>query len=155
MLIGPLLAITWLILLLRYPGKALPISLAAVAGIALVATWVLWEERQEHAHLAQLDIRLAYAAPPRCPADRPLLMQVRNGSAESLVELGWRVGAFRPGDDLDLAETPYDAPHYLGPGALRAGEAWDDCLPLPPLRPGYRASSLEYRAERLRARFAD
>lgn len=155
MLIGTLLAIAWLILLLRYPAKALPISLAAVLGIALVAAWVLWEDHREAGRLARLEIRLTAVPPPRCPADRPLLMRVRNGSDEPLLALDWRVAAYRPGGDLDLAETPYDAPRYLGPDALPPGATWEDCLPLPPLRPGYRAASLTYRAERLRARFAD
>ena len=37
MFIGVLLIITWLVLLLRYPAKALPVSLAAVLGLAIVA----------------------------------------------------------------------------------------------------------------------
>lgn len=37
MIIGALLILTWLVLLLRYPAKALPISLAAVGGLGLVA----------------------------------------------------------------------------------------------------------------------
>lgn len=37
MLIGILLILTWLILLLRYPAKALPVSLAAAAGLGIVA----------------------------------------------------------------------------------------------------------------------
>ena len=40
MLIGVLLIITWLVLLLRYPAKALPVSLAAVFGLAVVAASV-------------------------------------------------------------------------------------------------------------------
>ena len=42
MLIGALLILTWLVLLLRYPAKALPISLSAVLGLGLVALWVVW-----------------------------------------------------------------------------------------------------------------
>ncbi|MGV8520666.1 multidrug transporter, partial [Pseudomonas aeruginosa] len=37
MLIGALLVLTWVILLVRYPAKALPVSLAALAGLGLVA----------------------------------------------------------------------------------------------------------------------
>lgn len=39
------------------------------------------------------------------------------------------------------------------PQTLRHGSGREDCLPLPPLRPGYRATSLEFRAERLRGHF--
>ncbi|WP_263141271.1 multidrug transporter [Pseudomonas sp. RIT-PI-AD] len=154
MLIGGVLAITWLILLLRYPAKALPVSLAAVLGIGLIAAWVLWQEHREAVQMARLDLRLDYA-PERCPADRPLAMAIRNDSGATLFELAWQVRAYRPGDTLNLAETPYDAPRYLGPGEMRPGAAWQDCLPLPPLRPGYRASSLEFRVEHVQARFAD
>ena len=42
MFIGILLVITWLILLLRYPAKALPVSVAAAIGLGLVAMWVVW-----------------------------------------------------------------------------------------------------------------
>ena len=35
MLIGALLILTWLVLLLRYPAKALSISLSAVLGLGL------------------------------------------------------------------------------------------------------------------------
>lgn len=39
MLIGALLILTWLVLLLRYPAKALPISLAAVAWAWWPCSW--------------------------------------------------------------------------------------------------------------------
>ena len=35
MIIGAVLLFTWLILLLRYPAKALPVSLAAAIGLAI------------------------------------------------------------------------------------------------------------------------
>ncbi|OZN87760.1 multidrug transporter, partial [Pseudomonas aeruginosa] len=35
------------------------------------------------------------------------------------------------------------------------GDSWHDCLPLPRLRPGFGASSLEFRAERLDGRFGN
>ena len=47
MLIGALLILTWLVLLIRYPLRAVPISLGAVLGLALVAGWVLWQEHRE------------------------------------------------------------------------------------------------------------
>ena len=47
MFIGVLLVITWLILLLRYPAKAFPVSVAAAVGLALVATWVIWMDNRE------------------------------------------------------------------------------------------------------------
>ncbi len=49
MFIGVLLIITWLVLLLRYPAKALPVSLAAVLGLAIVAPrWRSWTAVRRH-----------------------------------------------------------------------------------------------------------
>lgn len=79
MFIGVLLIITWLILLLRYPAKALPVSLAAACGLALVAGWVVWLDNREAQQLARLELRLAYA-PEHCPADRPLQVKLNNGN---------------------------------------------------------------------------
>jgi hypothetical protein len=78
MIIGALLVLTWLVLLLRYPAKALPISLAAVCGLGLVALFVAWQDSRETAQLARLDLRLNYA-PDQCPADRALQVRMKNG----------------------------------------------------------------------------
>ncbi|MEK5768846.1 multidrug transporter, partial [Acinetobacter schindleri] len=81
--------------------------------------------------------------------DRPLAVELKNGSDRPLLELRWRIAAYRPGDSVNLADTSFDSPRYRAPNALLGGDSWHDCLPLPPLRPGYRASTLEFRAERL------
>lgn len=154
MLIGVLLIITWLILLLRYPAKALPVSLAAVVGLALVAGWVLWQESRETRQLARLELRLVHA-PQQCPADRPLLLTMNNGNDVPLTALRWRVAAYAPGDTINLADNQYDTPRYRGPGQLQPGADWQDCLPLPPLRSGYRPQTLEFRAERLQGNFSN
>ena len=154
MLIGVLLIITWLVLLLRYPSKALPVSLAAVAGLAVVAASVAWLDHREAQQLARLELRMVYA-PEQCPADRPLSLTLRNGNDVPLLELGWRVAAYAPGDTVNLADNFYTAPRYRGPGELQAGAVCHDCLPLPPLRAGYRAQTLEFRAERLQGSFSN
>lgn len=154
MLFGALLVLTWLVLLLRYPEKALRVSFAAVCGLALVVAAVLWQEqRTEHA-LSRLELRLDYA-PQRCPPDRPLAASLANDSGRPLLELHWRIAAYPRDDDLDLVEERYDAPRYHGPGALQPGSRWSDCLPLPALRPGYRPETLDFRPVRLQGRFAD
>ncbi|UVJ44891.1 multidrug transporter [Pseudomonas sp. LS1212] len=159
MFIGVLLVLTWFVLLLRYPAKAFPVSLAALFGLGLVALWVVWLDNREASQLARLELRLSYAPsssnPQRCPADRPLLVQLNNGNDVPLLELRWRVAAYAPGDTVNLAENIYAAPRYRGPGELQAGASWEDCLPLPPLRPGYRPQTLEFRAERLQGSFSD
>ena len=153
MLFGAILLLSWLILLIRYPSKALPISLAALIGLGLVASWVLWQESRETRHLAHLQFRLVYD-PQNCPANRPLALTLKNGSSAALLELRWQIAAYRPGDSVNLAERLYESPRYSGPGELLPGATWQDCLPLPTLRSGYRASTLEFRAERLQGSFS-
>lgn len=154
MLFGILLIVTWVVLLLRYPQRALPISAAALLGLGLVVSLAVWQDSRDERHLQRLELRIRYA-PTLCTAERPLRVDLRNGGDAPLLELRWKVAAYRPGDTVDLAENLYETPRYRGPGALLGGEAWNDCLPLPPLRPGYRASTLEFRAERIEGRFGD
>ena len=153
MIFGAILVLSWFILLIRYPAKALPISLAALVGLGLVASWVLWQESRENRHLAHLEIRLSHA-PESCPADRPLSVHLHNGSDSALVDLRWQVAAYRPGDSVNLAQRFYETPRYSGPGDLLPGADWQTCLPLPTLRSGYRASTLEFRAEKLQGTFS-
>ncbi|MCU1728441.1 multidrug transporter [Pseudomonas sp. 7P_10.2_Bac1] len=154
MFVGVLLIIAWLVLLLRYPRKALPVSLAAVIGLALVAAFVAWQDNREADQLARLDLRIVYD-PTQCPADRPLQLTLSNHNDVPLTELAWRIAAYAPGDTVNLADNQYTAPRYRGPGELQAGASWHDCLPMPPLRSGYRAQNLEFRAERLQGSFAN
>lgn len=152
MLIGIVLILSWLILLMRYPAKALSVSLAALLGLGLVATWVLWQDSQETRQLDRLELRLSYS-PEQCPSDTPLRVELHNGNDVPLLALRWRVAAYRPGDTVNLADNVYAAPRYRGPGELKAGGDWQDCLPVPPLRPGYRPQTVEFRAEHLQGSF--
>jgi hypothetical protein len=154
MFIGIALILTWLVLLLRYPAKALPVSLAAVIGLGLVALWVAWADTREEHQLARLELRMTYN-PDACPSDRPLQASIRNGNDDPLTELRWRVAAFAPGDTVNLVENDYDGPRYSGPGSLQPGASWQACLPLPPLRAGYRPQTLEFRSERLQGSFSN
>ncbi len=154
MLFGALLIITWLVLLLRYPAKALPVSLAAAVGLGIVAAIVIWQDSQETRRLQHLGLRLDYA-PQQCPAGQPLQVLIDNTNTVPLRELRWRIAAYAPGDTVNLAQSDYYAPQYRGPGELQAGQQWQHCLPLPPLRQGYRPQTLQFRAEHLQGSFAD
>lgn len=154
MLIGVVLILTWLVLLLRYPAKALPASMAAAAGLGIVALCVIWQDSREARQLDRLQLRLDYA-PQQCPAGKPLLVLIDNGNDIPLVALRWQIAAYAPGDRVNLAENSYETPRYSGPGELQAHAQWQDCLPLPTLRPGYRPQTLEFRAERLQGSFSD
>ena len=127
MFIGVLLVITWLVLLLRYPAKALPVSLAAVLGLAIVAASVAWLDSREAAQLARLELRIVYD-PAQCPADRPLQLTLQNHNDVPLLELGWRVAAYAPGDTVNLASRLQDQTKHFAcqlvlsvPAAARAG----------------------------------
>ena len=154
MIIGALLILTWLILLLRYPAKALPVSLAAVVGLGIVAAVVVWQDSREARQLERLDIVLSHA-PQQCPADRPLRVQITNTNSVPLHDLRWRIAAYAPGDTVNLADNTYTSARYRGPGALQAKAQWQDCIPLPALRSGYRPETLEFRAEHLQGSFSD
>ncbi|MCF5223025.1 multidrug transporter [Pseudomonas syringae] len=154
MLIGILLILTWLILLLRYPAKALPVSLAAAAGLGIVAAIVIWQESQETRQLERLDIQLGYDT-QGCPADRPLRVSITNDNQAALLELHWRIAAYAPGDTVNLVDNTYTSARYRGPGQLQSKAAWQDCVPLPALRNGYRPQTLAFRAEHLQGSFSD
>ena len=153
MLIGALLTVVWLVLLVRYPSRAVPLTLAAVFALGLVALGAIWQDQYQQHRLDQLEQTLALH--PACPADRPLRVRLRNGSDATLHELRWQIGAYQSGDSIDLADSRYDSPHYRAPHTLLPGSEWQECLSLPPLRPGYRAGSLEFRAQRLRGSFGE
>ncbi|QLF92578.1 multidrug transporter [Pseudomonas sp. ABC1] len=153
MIVSLLLIVLWLILLLKYPRKALPVSLGALLGLCLIAAWVAWQEQVEANRLARLEIELRHA-PEQCPKDRPLAVRLLNQSTHPLQSLRWEIAAYAPGSALNLVRSNYDAPLYRGPGDLLPGKHWEACLPLPPLRPGYRPETLEFRAERLQGHFA-
>ncbi len=153
MIFGAVLLFTWLILLLRYPSRALPVSLAAAVGLGVVAAFVVWEDSRDEQRLERLQLRVNYM-PQQCQTGRPLLVLIDNGNKVSLTELRWKIAAYAPGDTVNLAEDTYTAPRYRGPGDLLPGSQWQDCLPMPPLRPGYRPQTLEFRAERLQGTFS-
>lgn len=70
MLFGVLLVLTWLVLLIRYPQKALPVSLVALASIGLLAAWVLWREALDEKRLARLALSArSMSVPPSATRD--------------------------------------------------------------------------------------
>ena len=154
MLIGALLVASWVILVIRYPLRAVPISLGAALGLALVAGWVIWEEHREEQLLSRIEVQLTHDS-RRCPGAEPLLVHVKNFTNKKLQSLNWEVTAYAPGSRTNLARRAYDAPAYQGPGDLQPGASWESCLPVPLLRSGYRAATLEFQAERLQGHFAD
>lgn len=153
MLPPALIPLTWLALLLRYPKRTLAIGLPVLAVLASIAGWLIIDERNNQRLLDQLDIQINYA-PQQCSPDAPLRVQLSNNSDQSLRALQWRIAAYRPGENINLVETLYTEARYSSSSPLVAGAQWQSCLPLPSLRAGYRASTVEFRAERRQGQFA-
>ncbi len=129
--------------------------LAASAGLGLVAAWVVWLDSREASQLARLELRISYA-PQHCPADRPLQLTLNNGNDVPLTELRWRVAAYAPGDTVNLADNVSTPPRAIeAPANCRPARRGTIVFPTPPLRPGYRPETLEFRAEHLQGSFSD
>jgi hypothetical protein len=154
MLIGALLILLWFILLLRYPLRALPISLGAAAAFALVVGWAILQDRQQARLLERLKVTISYE-PRQCPAARPLLARLTNHSDRRVSQLSWRIAAYVPNSRLNVAQGSFEKPDYSLPADLQAGASWQSCLPLPTLRSGYRASTLSFGATDLEGEFTD
>lgn len=145
-------ALTWIALLVRYPKRTLAVALPLLALLLVIAARVQWVETRTESLLAQLQMSIEYA-PQDCPADLPLRVRIDNNSGRALDSLSWRIAAYRPGERTNLVEERYNSPAYSGDSPLAAGQHWEHCLPLPQLRSGYRASSLEFRIEQRKGRF--
>ncbi len=147
-----LIPLTWLALLLRYPKRTLAIGLPLIAVLGSIAAWLILDQRNNQYLLDHLDMHISYA-PEQCPAATPLLVQLRNNTDQSLKDLQWRIAAYRPGENINLIETLFAESRYTSSSPLVSGAQWQTCLPLPSLRAGYRASTLEFRVERRQGNF--
>lgn len=152
-MLPPLIPVlTWLALLFKYPKRTLAVALPLLCILLGLAAWVQWQEKSNEELLAQLQMSIEYA-PQQCPADLPLLVRIDNTSERALESLSWRIAAYRPGERVNLVEERYNNPSYGDDTPLAAGQHWEHCLPLPQLRSGYRATSLEFRIENRKGRF--
>lgn len=152
-MLPPLIPVlTWFTLLVKYPQRTLAVAIPLLTVLLTLAVWVQWQEKSNERLLAQLQMTLEYA-PDECPADMPLLVRVDNTNGRALESLSWRIAAYRPGERTNLVEERYNSPSYGGDNPLAAGQHWQHCLPLPQLRSGYRAATLEFRIENRKGRF--
>lgn len=152
MLPPALIPLTWLVLLLRYPKRTLAIGLPILLTLASIAGWLILDQRSNQRQLDRLDMQITYA-PTECTADAPLRVQLRNSTAQSLINLKWRIAAYRPGEDINLVETLFTEARYSSISPLAPNAQWHTCLPLPSLRAGYRPSTVEFRIERRQGKF--
>lgn len=153
MFFGVLLIITWLILLLRYPAKALPVSLVAAVGLGFVAMWVVWLDNREAAQLARLELRISYApsnALPIAPCSSNSAMAMTSPHRIALARRRLCAGRYGQPGRQRLCCPTLSRPrriagrHHLGRLPADAAAA-----------PGYRPQTLEFRAERLQGSFCD
>lgn len=152
MLVGILLALSWLVLLLRYPSRALGISAMALCGLLIIVAGVAWQDWRESRWLTRVTIQLQHH-PELCPPNTPLQTHLHNGSPHPLEKLHWQVTAHLPGSTINIAQLQFHSPHYQLSSPLLPNQHWQGCLPLPTLRPGYRPKSLIFTATQLEARF--
>ncbi len=144
--------LTWLVLLLRYPKRTLAIGIPLLFALASIAGWLIIDERNNQHQLDRLDMQISYA-PTQCTLDAPLRVQLRNNTDQSLKDLQWRIAAYRSGENINLVETLFTEARYSSSSPLAPAAEWHTCLPLPSLRAGYRASTLEFRIERRQGHF--
>lgn len=147
-----LIPLTWLGLLLRYPKRTLAIGVPLLLVLGSIAAWLIVGEHNNQQRLDRLEMKISYM-PDQCPPDTPLLVQLRNNTDQSLKDLNWRIAAYRPGENINLVETLYAESHYSSSSPLAPNAEWQACLPMPSLRAGYRASTLEFRIERRQGHF--
>lgn len=147
-----LIPLTWLGLLLRYPKRTLMIGVPLLAVLGSIAGWLIIDQRNTQQLLDHLEMQLSYA-PEQCPPDMPLSVQISNNTDKSLKDLQWRIAAYRPGENINLVETLFTESRYSSASPLVAGAQWQNCIPMPSLRAGYRASTVEFRVERRQGHF--
>lgn len=152
MLPPALIPLTWLVLLLRYPKRTLAIGVPLLLVLASIAAWLIIDERNNQRQLDRLDMQISYA-PTQCTPDALLRVQLRNNTDQSLNDLQWRIAAYRPGENINLVETLFTEARYSSSSPLAPNAEWHTCLPLPSLRAGYRASTVEFRIERRQGHF--
>lgn len=149
--LGIILLLVWLILLFRYPRIMLPASGVVLALALLLAAFVGIRQWQNTQHLEQLHIGIEYQ-PEACDFGKPLRVVIENRSGLIARDIRWQLHASQPGQQRNLLDTSIGAEYRAG-GPLEPGEQWQRCFSVPPLRSGYRAPDLRYRATNLDARF--
>ena len=150
--LGIVLLLVWLVLLVRFPRVMLPAS-GVLAGLGLLlALFVVGRQWLDDRHTDQLQVEIAYA-PENCDFGRPLRVAIENRSERTASNVHWRLHATQPGFNTNLLDLNTTDATFRLDQALAPGETWVRCYRVPPLRSGFRAPDLNYRAEGLRADF--
>ena len=152
MAFGIALLIVWLVLLVRFPRVMLRATAVLVIIAALIAAGAAFWQWQERQRTERIDFDIRFDA-LGCNLAQPIRVRLTNQSGREAKQIRWELQAVQPGYSTNLVDTSSDAASYRTEQALPAGEVFEQCLPPPRLRSGYRARDLEYRAERVRVDF--
>ncbi len=151
--LGIVLLLVWLVLLLRFPRIMLPAS-GVLAGLGLLlALFVIGRQWMDNRHVADLRVQVNYA-PEACAFGRPLQVVMENQSNRVASNIRWRLHATQAGYSSNLLDLSTTDSTYRTERQLAPGESWQECYRVPPLRSGFRAPDLNYRADGLRADFS-
>lgn len=152
--LGITLLLIWLILLVRFPRIMLPVSGVIVAITLLLAAGVgIWQWRHDQ-QVQQLEISVRHV-PEQCDFGKPLQVSIHNTGQRTATHITWHLRAVQPGYNTNLLDTGVSDSIYQLSQPLPAAGQWQQCYSVPRLRSGYRASDLQYQAERVRAEFRD
>lgn len=152
--LGIVLLVVWLFLLLRYPRIMLPASGVALALALLLAAFVGLRQWQNAQDLEQLHISIAYQ-PESCDFGKPLRVEIDNRSGLTASNIRWQLHATHRGQQRNLLDTSVAEGDYRMDTPLAPGAKWQSCFTVPPVRSGYRAPELSYRAADPSATFQD
>lgn len=139
-------------LFIKYPKQTLQVVVSILLLLVLLVASFAWRQQHNQQAINALTLKLSYA-PSTCGEHKPLQVQLTNTQDRALDSLSWQVAAYRQGDDLNVAQNLNPPPHYHAQRALAAGQTWTSCISVPPLRAGYHASSLQFKAEQLNGKF--
>jgi hypothetical protein len=144
-LVGLLVFFGFLYFLFKLPKQTLG-CLGVLVGLAALLGYVLIFRPEQERKRAQDEIVITVSyAPERCPRkDYPLLVTIQNWSNKTVTEVSWRVDAYKPGYNSNLAGY---INNYSTGKTLHPGEGWSACynLPLTLERKGIDVNTLEYR----------
>ncbi|MBL4834187.1 MAG: multidrug transporter [Pseudomonas sp.] len=152
--LGIVLLLVWLFLLLRYPRIMLPASGVVVGLALLLAAFVGIQQWQNNQHLDQLHISIDYQ-PENCEFGKPLHAVINNRSDLTASNIQWQLIATQAGQQRNLLDISVAGGNYRMDDPLAPGDTWQQCFSVPPVRSGYRAPDLIFRAADPSANFHD
>lgn len=139
-------------LLFRYPKQTIIIVCALLGVFISLAMVVALQQNKTEQALNKLLLTIEYQ-PAQCGKQTPLAVTLHNTSKHDLTQLSWTIAAYRPNSNLNVAQNIYPTPSYSAGHALAPNNQWTSCSEVPPLRTGYSAPSLVFKAENLNGKF--